>query len=36
MKPEELKNILSLHKKWLDNEEGGECADLRSASCGNK
>ena len=32
MTPEELKRILNLHKKWLDNEEGGECADLRSAN----
>ena len=32
MTPEELKRILNLHKKWLDNEEGGECADLSSAN----
>ena len=26
-----LKQILELHKKWLDNEVGGKRADLRSA-----
>ena len=28
---EELKEILTLHKKWLNDEEDGERADLRSA-----
>ena len=27
----ELKNILDLHEKWLNNESGGKKADLRSA-----
>lgn len=27
----ELKNILALHKKWLNEEEGGKRADLRGA-----
>ena len=27
----ELKNILALHKKWLNEEEGGERADLHGA-----
>ena len=27
----ELKNILALHKKWLNEEEGGEKADLHGA-----
>ena len=27
----DLKQILELHKKWLDNEDGGKRADLRSA-----
>ena len=27
----DLKQILELHKKWLDNEAGGKRADLRSA-----
>jgi len=37
MTPEELKRILGLHKKWLDNEEGGECANLSHANlrCAN-
>lgn len=29
MNANELKNILKLHKKWLNNEEGGLKADLR-------
>lgn len=28
---EELKDILDKHKKWLNNKEGGERADLRDA-----
>lgn len=31
MNANELKNILKLHKKWLNNEEGGLKADLREA-----
>ena len=35
MNANELKNILKLHKKWLNNEEGGLKADLRGANlCG--
>ena len=35
MNANELKNILKLHKKWLNNEEGGLKADLRGADlCG--
>ena len=32
MNANELKNILKLHKKWLNNEEGGLKADLRGAN----
>ena len=32
MNANELKNILKLHKKWLNNEEGGLKADLRRAN----
>lgn len=31
MKQEELNKVLELHKKWLNGEEGGVSADLRSA-----
>ncbi len=36
MNPEAIKKVLELHKKWLNNEQGGEgavlrCADLRCA-----
>lgn len=31
MTQEELSVILDKHKKWLNNEEGGEKADLRGA-----
>ena len=31
MTQEELNTILDKHKKWLNNEEGGEMADLRGA-----
>ena len=31
MNANELKNILKLHKKWLNDEEGGLKADLRGA-----
>ena len=31
MNANELKNILKLHKKWLNNEEGGLKANLRGA-----
>ena len=35
MNANELKNILKLHKKWLNDEEGGLKADLRGANlCG--
>ena len=27
----EIKQVLDLHKKWLNNEQGGERADLREA-----
>jgi len=27
----DIKQVLDLHKKWLNDEEGGECANLRSA-----
>ena len=31
----EIKQVLDLHKKWLNNEQGGERADLRRANlCG--
>jgi len=29
---QQLKDILDKHGKWLRNEEGGECADLRGAN----
>ncbi|HBS10412.1 MAG TPA: hypothetical protein DEA28_01590, partial [Firmicutes bacterium] len=32
MEKEELKKILKLHTKWLNNEPGGKCADLRYAN----
>jgi len=28
----EIKKVLELHKKWLNNEQGGERADLRGAN----
>ena len=28
----EIKEVLEKHRKWLTDEEGGECADL---SCAN-
>lgn len=31
MKNDELKKIIEKHEKWLINQEGGECADLRDA-----
>ena len=31
MTQEELNVILEKHKKWLKNEEDGECADLHGA-----
>ena len=31
MTQEKLNVILEKHKKWLKNEEGGECADLHGA-----
>ena len=31
MTREELEKVLDLHKKWLNNEQGGERADLRGA-----
>jgi uncharacterized protein YjbI with pentapeptide repeats len=34
MNRKELNEILSNHKKWLDNEEGGERADLSGAYLG--
>ena len=32
MTQQELANVLELHKKWLNSEEGGERADLSSAN----
>ena len=35
MEKEKLKEILHLHKKWLENEDGGICANLCGADlCG--
>ena len=31
MTSEEIKKVLDLHKKWLNNEQGGERADLSGA-----
>ena len=31
MTSEEIKKVLDLHKKWLNNEQGGEKANLRRA-----
>lgn len=31
MTSEEIKKVLELHKKWLNNEEGGKRADLSEA-----
>ena len=31
MTEEELKEVLKLHKKWLNNEPDGKKADLRGA-----
>ena len=31
MTSEEIKKVLELHKKWLNNEQGGERADLSGA-----
>ena len=31
----ELNEILDLHKKWLNGEDGGKCADLRYADLSN-
>ena len=31
MRREEIKEILEKHRKWLTDEEGGECADLSGA-----
>lgn len=31
MTREEIKKVLELHKKWLNNEQSGERADLRGA-----
>ena len=31
MTSEEIKKVLELHKKWLNNEQGGERANLREA-----
>ena len=35
MNKAELSKILELHKKWLNNEEGGICANLRNADLRN-
>jgi len=35
MNAKELQEILELHKKWLNNEEGGKRADLRNADLRN-
>jgi hypothetical protein len=32
MKKEDLQNVLALHKKWLNDEEGGVSADLQGAN----
>ena len=32
MTSEEIKKVLDLHKKWLNNEQGGEKANLRGAN----
>ena len=29
----DLKQILELHKKWLNNEDGGKRADLSGVEC---
>ena len=34
MTKQELQEILDKHKKWLNNEDGGENADLRGANLG--
>ena len=34
MEAEKLSKILELHKKWINNEPGGEQADLRGADLG--
>ena len=31
MRREEIKEVLEKHRKWLTDEEGGECADLSKA-----
>lgn len=35
MTQEELNVILEKYKKWLKNEEGGECADLHGVNLSN-
>ena len=35
MTQEELNVILEKHKKWLKNEEDGECADLHGVNLSN-
>lgn len=35
MTKEELNKVLELHRKWLNHEEGGKCADLRGLSLRN-
>ena len=32
MTSEEIKKVLDLHKKWLNNEDGGVCANLSGAN----
>ena len=32
MTESEIKIVLDKHKKWLNNEEGSECANLRGAN----
>jgi uncharacterized protein YjbI with pentapeptide repeats len=32
MTPEEIKQVLDLHREYLENEAGGEYADLRGAN----
>lgn len=32
MEQKKLDEILEKHRKWLNNEEGGECANLRDAN----
>ena len=35
MEKEELKKILERHQQWLNNEDGGMCANLSGADLSN-